>query len=173
MEAYELERGEGEAHIRLLRAGVRVVILRAGTFVDLQRGVEDLLGEEASAAFYDAGIKAGRNSTRVLREEWGVEGLEFLRLWGEFYASKGVGWFKLTQIQVDEERKKARLRVEQSFIAEEYGRSDRPICHFLCGFYSGVFQELYGGRWICEETRCRAQGAPYCEFKLERYDENL
>jgi len=59
---YELERVRDSAMIRQL--GVRVIIMRGGTFVDLQKSVEAVLGEEANALLYEAGIRAGTSSTK-------------------------------------------------------------------------------------------------------------
>ena len=168
-QVYEITRVKNEAWIRMLRVGIRVVVLCAGTFVDLQKQIEAILGDDASALFYEAGIRAGKESTRVLLEEWEERGMDFLKRWGEFYQSAGVGWFKLEDINIDFEKENGYLRVKQSFIAEEYGKSNQPVCHFLCGFFSGVLQEVFGGKLICEEVKCTAKGDQYCEFKFRRY----
>ena len=60
-EGYELERVRDGAAIRQL--GVRVIIMRGGTLVDLQKSIEAVLGEEANALLYEAGIRAGTSST--------------------------------------------------------------------------------------------------------------
>jgi len=154
----------------LEQLGVRVIVMRAGTFVDLQKSMELTLREEVEALLYEAGIKAGRSSTKVLLREWGKK--DFMRRWAEFYSSDGCGWFKLEKAEVEPE-KGGVVRISGSFIAEEYGRSEKPVCHFLCGFLVGVFQELLGVELICEETKCAAMGEQYCEFKLERCDTDL
>ena len=168
-QVYEITRVENEARIRMLGAGVRVVIMRAGTFVDLQKQIEAILGDDASALFYEAGIRAGRESTKVLLEEWEERGMEFLKKWGGFYQSAGVGWFKIEDININFEKENGYIRVKQSFIAEEYGKSNQPVCHFLCGFFSGVLQEVLGEKLTCEEVKCIAKGDQYCEFKLRKY----
>jgi len=166
---YEITRVENEAWIRMLGERIRVIVLRAGTFVDLQKQIEAILGDEASALFYEAGIRAGRESTKVLLEEWEERGMDFLKRWGKFYQSAGVGWFKLEDINIDFEKENGYFRVKQSFIAEEYGKSDEPVCHFLCGFFASVLQQVLGERLTCEEVKCAAKGDPYCEFKFEKY----
>ena len=168
-QVYEITRVENEARIRMLGAGVRVVIMRAGTFVDLQKQIEAILDDDASALFYEAGIRAGRESTKVLLEEWEERGMEFLKKWGGFYQSAGVGWFKIVDININFEKENGYIRVKQSFITEEYGESDQPVCHFLCGFFSGVLQEVLGEKLTCEEVKCTAKGDQYCEFKLRKY----
>jgi predicted hydrocarbon binding protein len=168
-EVYKIDRVQNEAWIRILEAGVRVVIMRAGTLVDLQKGVEAIIGNEASVVFYEAGIRAGKNSTKVLLEEWEERGREFLKRWGDFYKSAGVGWFKLEEIEVDFEKRNGYIRIKQSFIAEEYGSSDRPVCHFLSGFFVGVLEEIFGEKLMGKQIKCISKGDPYCEFQFEKY----
>ena len=167
-EVYEIDRVQNEAWIRML-GGVRVVIMRAGTLVDLQKGVEAIIGDEASVVFYEAGIRAGKNSTKVLLEEWEERDREFLKRWGDFYKSAGVGWFKLEEIEIDFEKRNGYIRIKQSFIAEEYGSSDRPVCHFLGGFFVGVLEEIFGEKLMCKQIKCISKGDPYCEFQFEKY----
>ena len=164
---YKIERVPNEAWIRMLEAGIRTIILRAGTVIDLQKSVTAILGDEAAAILYEAGIRAGKGSTKVLLEEWTEQGMTFLRRWGEFYRSAGVGWFKLEDIQVDFRSQTGSLRIKQSFIAEEYGPSDRSVCHFLCGFFVGVLEEVLRAKLLCEEVTCLAKGDPDCTFRFE------
>jgi hypothetical protein len=164
---YELTRIKGEARIKQL--GVRVVILRAGTFADLQKGVEGTIGREAQAAFYEAGMRAGRGSAKVQLKVWKERGMAFIKKWGGFHKSAGSGWFKLKEANLDFEKRNAFIRITHSFIAEEYGKSDAPVCHFLCGYFVGVLQEVFKKKLTCEEVKCTAKGDPYCEFKIKGY----
>jgi hypothetical protein len=166
--SYEIKRTQDEAWIRLLRKGVRVIIIRAGTFVDILKDVEDCYGEQARAMFYDAGVRAGRKSTSVLLEEWEERGMDFLKRLKGFYSSEGVGWFKIREIDVNPQKQRGYIRIEQSFIAEEYGSSDKPVCDFLSGYFVGIMEKVFGGQFSCNETKCIAKGDPYCEFIIER-----
>jgi len=79
---YELERFPDDAWINLPlssysrhRRKNRMIVLGAGTFVELQKGAEALLGDEASAVFYEAGIRSGKMRPRVSslngkKEKW-------------------------------------------------------------------------------------------------------
>jgi hypothetical protein len=166
----KLMRIKGEALIK--RLGVRVIILRAGTFADLQKGVEGTIGREAQAAFYEAGMRAGRGWAKVrlkVWKEWKEKGTTFIKKWGGFHKSAGSGWFKLKEANLDFEKRNAFIRITHSFIAEEYGKSDAPVCHFLCGYFVGVLQEVFRKKLTCEEVKCTAKGDPYCEFKIEEY----
>lgn len=163
---YPIKRMENEARIKQL--GTRVVTLRAGTFVDLQKSIEALLGDEASALFYEAGIRAGRGSARVQLQVWKEKGINFLRKWSEFYSSSGCRWFKIEDMNIDFENGNTFLRIKQSFIAEIYGEAKKSVCHFLCGFFIGVLEEVFGKKLTCEESKCIVKGDPYCEFRFEK-----
>lgn len=164
---YELDRVQNEAMITLL--GTRIIIIRAGTWVRGQKRLEELSEEEASASLYEMGMTAAKESTKVLLEQWEERGGDFLKRWGDFYSSTGVGWFKLEEIDVDPEKREGHLKITQSCIAGEYGPSAKPVCHYLAGFFVGVLEEVLGGRLVCEETLCAAKGDPYCEFRFQRY----
>jgi len=65
------------------------------------------------------------------------------------------------------------FRVQHSSIAERLKDDNwqRPVCHFLAGFFAGMaeaYAELLKPShfYSCTETKCIAMGDPYCEFKL-------
>jgi len=146
-----------------------MIVLGAGTFVELQKGAEALLGDEASAVFYEAGIRSGKDAAKGLLAEWEERKMEFIERLTPFLQSTGVGWFKVEEVDVDFERKEGRFRVRQSFIAKTYGPSEKPVCHFLCGFISGFLSEVLGEQVTTEETKCEAKGDSHCEFQFKKY----
>jgi predicted hydrocarbon binding protein len=173
---YELERFPNDAWINWslgprshLKRKNRVIVLGAGTFVELQKGAETLLGDEASAVFYEAGIRSGNEGARNLLAEWEERGVDFIKRLGPLMASTGNGWLKVEEINVDFKLKEGHMRVNQSFIAKTYGQSDKPVCHFLCGFISGFMSEVLGESVTTEETHCEAKGDPCCEFTFKKY----
>jgi len=161
---YEIKRMKNKAYIKQL--GERIITLRAKTFVNLQKAIESIIGEEATALFYEACINAGKDTTKILTKKLGGKGIDFLKKLGEFYNSNGCGWFKIKKIDIDPE-KGGYIQIEQSFIAEEYGKSEKPVCDFLAGFFVGAFNEVFGKEFACEETKCIAKGDKYCEFKIQ------
>jgi predicted hydrocarbon binding protein len=67
------------------------------------------------------------------------------------------------------------FRVKDSFLAKSFANSglNKGVCFMLSGFFSGMaraYAELLDEtiKYKCEETRCQADGSPYCEFKLYR-----
>lgn len=65
------------------------------------------------------------------------------------------------------------FRVSNSSVAERLkdDGGQRPVCHFLAGFFAGMavaYAELLelSPAYSCQETKCIAMGDSYCEFKL-------
>jgi predicted hydrocarbon binding protein len=173
---YELERYPQHAWITMplgpqsrLKLKNRVIILGAGTFVELQKGAEALLGEEAAAVFYEAGIRSGSEAARSLLSEWEERGVDFIKRLGPLMESTGIGWLKVEEMNVDFDKKEGHMRVRDSFIARTYGHSEKPVCHFLCGFFSGFLSEILGERMTTEETTCESKGDSSCEFQFRKY----
>jgi predicted hydrocarbon binding protein len=145
----------------------RMIILRSQTFVNIQKSIEENHGHEATAAFYEAGIDAGKSSTQALLLEWKERNMDFVDKWAEFYGPKGVGWFALKTVNTDEGLCISEITITKSFVAESYGRSDLPVCHFLAGFFVGTFKESCGMNLSCEEIECEAMGHSSCKFSFE------
>ena len=162
---YDEKRIPDEALI--FQQDLRMVLLRAETFTNIQKSMERLHGEEAKAALYEAGIDAGRNSANALLDKWEERDKEFLDRWAKFYSSEGVGWFKLDEVKIKSDGKLESFLISQSFIANTYGKSEHPTCDFLCGFFVGVTEVVFGGDIACEEVECEAKGDSRCKFCFE------
>lgn len=175
-ETFPLERLHDEGRINIVfheparrKYGNRVIILGAGTFIELQKGAEDILGDEASAVFYEAGIRSGKEGAETMMEEYDERGLELIERVNDLIGPSGMGWGKIEVFEIDLEQAKGYYRISDSFIGNTYGPSDKPVCHFLCGLTAGMLGGILGVSLTCEETKCQAKGDPYCEFHFERY----
>jgi bacteriochlorophyll 4-vinyl reductase len=67
---------------------------------------------------------------------------------------------------VDLAEGKVGFTIKNSLIAEAYGQSDRPVCHFYAGYGAGIVSALVGRDLHCEELVCSAMGAEKCEFQI-------
>ncbi|MEM2928936.1 MAG: V4R domain-containing protein [Nitrososphaerota archaeon] len=123
-----------------------------------------ILDEEGAALLYEASINAGKDSARVLLKK--IKNKNFIKELNKLYDSNGFGLFKVKKINIDP-NKGGNIQIEQSFIAEEYGKSDKPVCDFLAGYFVGMLEEIYKKEYTCEEIKCIAKGDKYCEFKIE------
>jgi len=161
---YKIKRIKNKAYIEQL--GERVITIRAKTFVNFQKAIESIISEEAKALFYEASINAGKDTAKMLiKKAKNKDFINKLKLI-YYYDSRGCGWFKIKKIDIDPE-KGGYVQINQSFIAEEYGKSEKPVCDFLAGYFVGIFEEIFKKEYTCEENKCIAKGDKYCEFKIE------
>jgi len=147
----------------------RIIMIGDWTFANIQKDVESILNDEASAIFYDAGLLAGKETSKLLLNEWKERGKDFIKRWVRFYEETGTGWFKVKKFDINFEKEEAIMQITNSFIVTGYGKSKEPICHFLNGYFAGTLESILGKKITSKETMCEAKGDPYCEFKLETY----
>ena len=134
------------------------IIMSSVIFVGIQKLAEAIGGTDGMAViFYEAGKKVGINRTTSWKDEWELEGSAFIRAMEEFLAELGWGKFSI-------DIETCNIKVKNSFIAKGYGKSDVPVCHFLRGYYAGLFEVLTNRAMDCEEVKCVACGADLCEF---------
>ncbi|MBN1763509.1 MAG: hypothetical protein JW878_10645 [Methanomicrobia archaeon] len=136
------------------------LILSSAVFVGILKLAESIVGpDNAAVIFYEAGKKVGINRAKYYRDKWKLDGSAFVRAMEEFCAELGWGTFS-----VDLEA--LVIKVENSFIAKEYGESEVPVCHFLRGCCAGMGEVLTNRALDGEERKCEACGDDYCEFVL-------
>ncbi|HUV80333.1 MAG TPA: 4-vinyl reductase [Candidatus Bathyarchaeia archaeon] len=137
------------------------IIMGSAIFVGIQKLAESIVGADGAAViFYEAGKKVGVLRTKSWKDEWELEGQEFIEKLEEYLAE--LGWGKFC---VDLES--LVVTMENSFAAKNYGDSDVPVCHFLRGYYAGMGEVLTNRALDAEETKCAACGADLCEFVLK------
>ena len=89
---------------------------------------------------------------------------------------EGVGWGKALKMEIDIEKGKALLQVENTSVAvvylKKFGKSKEPVCHLLRGSCAGAVKMASGRDDIAAiETKWIAMGDPYCEFRIGPIDE--
>lgn len=62
--------------------------------------------------------------------------------------------------------KEIELRVYESLRVSGLPNIGKPICHYETGLFKGVLQEILDKKVKVRETKCKAQGYPYCQFKV-------
>jgi len=136
------------------------LIVSSAVFVGILKLAESIVGTDSAAViFYEAGKKVGINRTKYFKDTWKLDGSAFVRAMEEFVAE--LGWGKFS---VDLEA--LVIKVENSFIAKEYGESEVPVCHFLRGCCAGMGEVLTNRALDGEEMKCAACGDDCCEFVL-------
>lgn len=146
---------------------VPAVILSIETFVNFQKNAERILGcDGAAVILYETGKKAGEKWISRFSKEWELKDQIFIEAVQNFYAELGWGKFDIKE----NNGKELIVRVENSFIAHGYGKSNVAVCHFLRGYNAGLAEVLKGKGLDACETRCTAKGDEYCEFVMKRVD---
>ena len=164
-------KGEGWMHYRFhggpqVRVN-RVVLLGTGTFIELQKGAEELMGKQSDAVFYDAGIRSGREGWYALHTELKDQGDSLIRKMFSFTEENGFGWFRVEDLTIESKDGRGSLTVSHSFIAHTYGKARKPVCHFLAGFIAGFVSSAWGVEVSCDETSCSAVSGDVCVFEWE------
>ncbi len=151
------------------------VLLSNIIIAELYRHLFTSLGhEETARVIYESAKKGTYQVQRHLIRTYGVtlksqeelrKRISRLSLYVETY---GHGRGKTLQ-----EGPEFIFRVRHSSVAERLKDDgwQRPVCHFLAGFFAGMaeaYAELLKPSpfYSCIETKCIAMGDPYCEFKL-------
>ncbi len=146
---------------------VPAVIVSIETFVSLQKDAEKILGfDGASVLLYEAGKKAGLRWINRFSKEWGLKDNRFIEAVQNFYAELGWGKFSVEENSKNE----LAVRVENSFTARGYGKSEVGVCHFLRGYNAGLAEVLKGNEIDAEEVKCAAKGDDCCKFVMKRVD---
>lgn len=146
---------------------VPAVILSIETFVNFQKNAERILGYDGAAVLlYETGKKAGEKWINRFSKEWGLNDKRFIEAVQNFYAELGWGKFDIKE----NNGKELIIRVDNSFIARGYGKSEDAVCHFLRGYNAGLAEVLKRQDLEACETRCVAKGDECCEFVMKRYE---
>ena len=145
---------------------VNSIIISIETFAKIQRDAEKILGDGAAIIFYEAGKDAGCSWASRFKQGWELNGEKFVSALRDFYAELGWGTFEIGEMK----NNGTIVRVSNSFTSRGYGKSNSPVCHFLCGYNAGIIETLSGKPMDAEETKCAAKGDNYCEFIVKEVE---
>ena len=143
--------------------GMPVSIWRHMFLSKVYEGLTRAMGAPGHAVFFHQGREAG-----MLIYDFWCSAMDTrdprVLLEGAFHVLQRLGWFTHAEIrELDPERGVVTLAVKNSVVA--YGRrSDRPLCYFLAGLFSGYASKVLGREVKIVEVRCQARGDPYCIF---------
>lgn len=139
----------------------RAIITRAVTFVDVIRTLEEI-SERPEALLFRSGLKAGENASLYFMDKIESRGCEAVgNMIGVLIAS---GWGR-PEVLMDETGHGV-IYLEDSFIADVYGRANRPKCDFIAGYMAGFLTNALGVDVAVREVRCKAEGEDVCEFEV-------
>ncbi len=155
---------------RLVVFDHRYVLTRPETLVNIQKQLEQTVGQSTKGFLYLAGEKSAKDGLHLVerltegidRKAMNSDGLKRIT---DVLAL--LGWGRAEVTEFDVEARRYSLALSNSPIADVYGPSKKPVCHLVAGFLAGIGVDLLGQQLLCEEVACKAQGKPRCEFRLQ------
>lgn len=146
----------------LSHKGIRYMLIRPETLIDLHKSLEKRLGTDARHILYHCGFVGGSLSAEKYREQFGDNDQEMV----DFIVKTGceIGWgvFKLELF--DTEKQLLKIRVDNSAFAQAYGTSTHCVCHVVAGIFAGMGRVIFQRDMIAEEKSCVAAGDSCCQF---------
>jgi predicted hydrocarbon binding protein len=129
--------------------------------------IESLGLEKASKKIYETSKKGFYDFT--------VKATKHKRLCNKIEATKYVnkiltstGWGKFTIIK--NSKNKIVVKVENSFMAKEYKKSNYPCDFMIAGFLAGGLSGILSKDFTTKETKCLALGDKFCQFEIQMID---
>lgn len=143
--------------------GQSVVLINRGALAEVQKDLETVLGRGVESVLVHAGYRQGRAVTARLSALVGSDDAAFVQGLGAFASQTGMMHLDEATVEGDQ----AIFRIHHSLIGEAYGKSERPVCHYVRGFLiAGAERLLRQSELLCREVRCCAMGEQGCEFHV-------
>ncbi|MBP1910629.1 V4R domain-containing protein [Methanolobus bombayensis] len=139
--------------------GNRAVLIRAKTFVDIINIMNEHV-TQSEGLLTIIGLKNGAGAARYMKDMTDLNDENFLDLLGELLMA--AGWGKI-EYDMDVSELKGTVKVKESFIADEFGESDVPVCVYISAFLAGYISESLKRTVQVRESRCRSMGDEVCE----------
>ncbi len=148
----------------LLYNGVRYMLIRPETVLEMFKAITDEVGhEKAGQVFYRSGHRGGSLSATHFRREMGLSPEEIVRFMAKMGGQLGWGRIEINSLNVDDGF--LELDVYHSVFSEEFGQAEMPVCHMIRGVFAGTWSGSIDKDVDGLETRCRAVDGPGpCSF---------
>lgn len=152
--------------------GVRYMLIRPDTVVDLQKAMEAMVGAERCAeAMMAGGRTGGSRSSKRYKEVFNYSDEDIVA----FMCRMGseIGWGRFSLIELDPANRRLVVEVAnspfaQAYVGDKSHASELPVCHMIRGVLAGMAAGIFGGEVSAEETSCIAKGDPICRFLICR-----
>ncbi len=158
--------GHLKDHIKALAEAIEreSVLIHRDALIDGYKDIHRLSKFGIDRIIKKAAEYGGKKGAKTLRERYGVytdrldEALELLTIIAE--SSRLID---LMEYDLD----KMEIYVEGSILVEAVGKSEKPVCKPMAGFFKGFLTDLLDKKFEIEETSCAAQGNKRCTFKIK------
>lgn len=137
----------------------RLMLLNPEILLDFQKCMECELGaEKVGQELFRIGRFYGKLFALQPEGETQLGPDELVRHFARI--NRHMGWGRAEITALDAKRGVLELDVFHSIFAEEYRKSDFPVCHLIRGLFAGIWQFALGRETSGLEVRCRAVDGP-------------
>ncbi|MFQ5790770.1 MAG: V4R domain-containing protein [Acidobacteriota bacterium] len=147
---------------RLTLQTARYLFVRPGLLIELQKALETHLPDEAGEILSQAAENEGVMLASRLKEVFSYSPDQILGSVAHMLGESGWGVAALEMMSLD--RQELVFKVTESPIAEGYGPSVKPVCHYLLGLFQGASIILFEREVVGQEVQCAAKGDGVCRF---------
>ncbi|MDO9517271.1 MAG: V4R domain-containing protein [Methanosarcinaceae archaeon] len=142
--------------------GERAIIARATTFVDIIRTLYENVSQSDGLLML-SGLKGGINAARYFKGITTIDENNFKDILKELFMATGWG---ILDIECNCDIMSGRIFVHESFIADSFKKSERPVCGYMSGYFAGFITEVVGKTMQVREVRCKSMGHDVCEHTI-------
>lgn len=144
--------------------GVRYLLMRPDTLVEMQKLLESHLPEETAGLLRQAGAEDGARMAIRFRDAFSYGDEEVLS--SSTFLLAQSGWGALSVEMAHFQGREIVVKARDSATAEIYGPSVYPVCHLLLGLLEGVAMTLFDSEVDGQEVQCEAKGDSCCRFVI-------
>ncbi len=141
------------------------VLIHRDALIDGYRDIYKLSKFGIDRIIKKAAEYGGKKGAKTLKERYGVytdrldEALELLTIIAE--SSRLIDLFEFDLPSME-------IYVEGSILVEAIGKSQKPVCKPMAGFFKGFLTDLLDRKFDVEEVTCAAQGYDRCTFRIKQ-----
>ncbi len=166
-----LDLDEGETTGVFMGLPERVIIVTPENFVSMTKTLITTFRTAGFTMFYMMGEEKGRNDVKKAIDALREQGIVFSKrqiLEAIIQQSRIDGWGAGNLKKYDEGKGAVIITVENNPFATAWGKSEKPTCYLLSGYWAGAVSEALEQDARCKETKCMSKGDLYCEFVIEK-----
>jgi predicted hydrocarbon binding protein len=144
----------------------RVIVFRKPLYEALFSGIREEFGSAGEVFLYYMGLKGGSTLSEDYKRILGsTNPRTMIELASAQAFNMGWGVFKIQELNL--RKKIVRLHIYDNFECTPGKGAGKPYSHFLRGISAGLYLNLFKTTGTVEETKCIAQGDPFCEFVVK------
>lgn len=145
---------------------VNFTMIPTNHYTYLRKMLEKKYSKEGLVLLYNAGKETSVDVASRFYKRFKGQKMETINLWQNIIEL--TGFAKVQSIRTVE--KSIKIQLTSSFakkFVETEGKSHANVDDFMAGYLAGIFSNIYGKKFECQEVKCIASGSPICEFVIK------